>query len=533
MIFIVLVAFPVVWICYLFYQYALNVPHWDDHALKYFILNFEKTTSFNDKIKLLFAQHNEHRIVLTRLFALLVVFLKGNLDFKWLMFLGNLSLFGILVIFYKILIINKKPIISAIPLVWLLLTASLYEIFFWGMTSVQNFWVIFLALFSFYHLSYKSSKYSFLLALVTSLLALLTSGNGLLVGIIGFVILGLIKEYKLLFLWMIFNGILIFYYFFFYTQRPDSAASLHEFSLMAFMKNTIVFLGVALDSFWILPFLRVKIAIAAAIVLFTFFVVVAFKLLNKNKLVNENQNFLFLFSSTLFILGTAAIIVLSRLNYGTDILFTSKYKIYSTLFAMLLCCYFLVIQSTKTYKLTLLISMIFGILIWLNFYLIDYRNVIYTYQERIADLINWKLEAKNKGQQISNYPYQMPLSLLDNFPTNFMKDSTIIDSINEQKDYIDFVDSNFVSQNASYLLLKNNQEEFIVPTFAKVNPSKKTILKNYFVNGFTASFSKINRVSGKYQIFLIQSEENSLRMFNTGKVIDIEGVIQKEKPKNW
>lgn len=526
-------AFPIIWICQVFFQFALNVPHWDDHALKYFILNFEKSSSFTEKIKLLFAQHNEHRIVLTRLFALLVVFIKGNLDFKWLMFLGNLSLFGILGIFYKILKINKKTIFALIPLVWLLLTASLYEIYFWGMTSVQNFWVIFLALFSFYHLSYKSSKYSFSIAVLASLLALLTSGNGLLVAIIGIIILGLIKEYKLLFRWSVFNGILIFCYFFFYTQRPDSAASLHEFSLLTFLKNSIIFLGVALDSFWILPFSREIIAITAAIVLFALFVILVFKLLINNKLVGKNQNFLFLLSSTLFILGTAAIIVLSRLNYGTEVLFTSKYKIYSTLFVMLLCCYFLIIQSTKNHILTLIISTVFSVLIWLNSYLIDYRNVIYTYQERISDLTNWKLEAKNKGQQISNYPYQMPSVLLENIPTNISKDSIIIDAIQEQKEYIDFVDSDFASQGLCYLLLKNKQEEIIVPTFAKVNPSKKGILKNYFVNGFTASFSKINRVSGKYQIFLIKSDGNSLRMFDTGKVIDIEGVIQKEKPKNW
>ena len=122
---------------YIFLKYAVNIPHWDDHALKAFQVNYNKSSSFVEKIQLIFAQHNEHRIALTRLFSLLIYEIKGTIDYRWLMILGNLSLIGT---FSLLCLILKKHNCSGepfavfyfIPISFLFFGLQLHENLFGG-----------------------------------------------------------------------------------------------------------------------------------------------------------------------------------------------------------------------------------------------------------------------------------------------------------------------------------------------------------------------------------------------------------------
>src|SRR5690606_34794741 len=51
--------------------YAVNIAKWDDHVLKKTLLDAINAHGWTDYISILSVQHNEHRIFLTRLVALL------------------------------------------------------------------------------------------------------------------------------------------------------------------------------------------------------------------------------------------------------------------------------------------------------------------------------------------------------------------------------------------------------------------------------------------------------------------------------
>ena len=82
---------PVAILASLFHSYAMNVPLWDDHALKAFILTWEKNGVWSG-LKALFSQHNEHRIAFTRLVTLLIYSVQGTIQYDTMMMVGNLTL---------------------------------------------------------------------------------------------------------------------------------------------------------------------------------------------------------------------------------------------------------------------------------------------------------------------------------------------------------------------------------------------------------------------------------------------------------
>ena len=133
--------------------YATNFPHWDDYAIISFLQKYYNSNGFVEKLQLIFAQHNEHRIAFTRIVALIIYKLKGNLDFVWMIWVGNMALIGILYLFYKFLKRNALSINYLVSICFMLLQLSLYENTLWGMASVQNFWVILFVLMAIWQLA--------------------------------------------------------------------------------------------------------------------------------------------------------------------------------------------------------------------------------------------------------------------------------------------------------------------------------------------------------------------------------------------
>lgn len=72
---------------------AVNAPVWDDYdSLVDFLNDFTETNSMAGRLALVLTQHNEHSLAFLRLAAVSVFFLKGDLDFKWLCYIGNAAL---------------------------------------------------------------------------------------------------------------------------------------------------------------------------------------------------------------------------------------------------------------------------------------------------------------------------------------------------------------------------------------------------------------------------------------------------------
>lgn len=161
-------------------RYALNYPVADDYnAIIQFLCEF-RNASFGQKFSLLFSQHNEHRILFSRIVYVLFDWLPGLINMRAIIMVGNLQ---ILVSFLFFLHFIKK----ALPNTWQLpafvgslcfFDLSNWEIGYSPMGSVANYSVIMLFFASMYFYSRQTSR-AFFLAVFFHVLTFFSLGNGI------------------------------------------------------------------------------------------------------------------------------------------------------------------------------------------------------------------------------------------------------------------------------------------------------------------------------------------------------------------
>lgn len=164
-------------------RYALDYPVADDYnAIIQFLCEF-RNASVGQKVSLLFSQHNEHRILLSRIIYVVYDWLPGLINMRAIIMVGNLQ---ILVSFLFFLHFIKK----ALPNTWQLpafvgslcfFDLSNWEIGYSPMGSVANYSVIMLFFASMYFYSRQTTR-AFFLAVFFHFLTFFSLGNGIVAG---------------------------------------------------------------------------------------------------------------------------------------------------------------------------------------------------------------------------------------------------------------------------------------------------------------------------------------------------------------
>lgn len=171
---------PAVIYFYYVQQYAVNIPWQDDYgAILDFLLKY-KTAHGVDKFWLLFSQHNEHRILSSRIVYVIYYNIFGNVNFRNVIFIGDAQ-----VVFILIIIISF--IRKLLPDYWfipsLVTSFCLFDLNNWenanfAMASMQNYGVIFLFCLSLFFYT-KEKNVFILLAILVQLMVVFSSGNGI------------------------------------------------------------------------------------------------------------------------------------------------------------------------------------------------------------------------------------------------------------------------------------------------------------------------------------------------------------------
>ena len=345
------------WVCWA--HLAVNVPKWDDHALKAYLFYSEQETTFTGKIYQLFRQHNEHRIILDRFVTWLDFTVFGKLNYLHLMILGNASLLGLLGIFWAVLarvneMSSSKKITSLHylpPIAFLLFNLSSWENAFWGMAALQNFSVVLFVIGSIYVLSFTKNLPG---AVILAVLATFASGNGILIWPIGAVLLALQRRFRPLVFWGISATIIIGLYFVGYEKPTGNPPA--QGSIIDLMKGWLAFVGAAGEVFPVGNAFTVCLVSGGLLMVGGFIgaVWILFSPRINSGATDRKENyfqagrmvspplslsfapefirgnlFLFFLGSVAFLLGTAAVVAWSRVGFGLDLLITSRYKIYS------------------------------------------------------------------------------------------------------------------------------------------------------------------------------------------------------------
>jgi len=530
---------------YLLSEYAVNIPKWDDHALKAFIIEFQHADGFLLKLLTFFKQHNEHRIAFDRFFTLIVFWIHGSIEYRWLMWIGNFMLLGVLFIFFKLFQKQKISVAYFVPIPMILFQMQLWENTFWGMASLQNFGIIFLILTLIYLITSKEKNH-FSFALLVAFLATYTSGNGITVFPVCMVLLVLQRRFKELAIFGIVALFLIFLYFYQY-KFPENNPSIVGIDLIKIILGFFSFLGSVFD---LVPntIQGRKITIFGGIFLFVIGFIIAVYLFFNNKLFKKhhihNQTELFILGSILFLIGTAIVVTLSRISYGEAGLLTSRYKIYSILLVLTIYLGFLSKLNLKSTKW--IISALIFIAVCFNFLanFIHFKEVINLRNQLISFGVNWQLEELKPAFDSSLKLYNLPKLGFENnleelkqpiqkspvWRENVTKNA-LADGIVLQ--YTSLIVPQDKANNIS-IIVQSSKKTYLMPVLVLSYPLKSFVQTGkYWQNGFVSPLNYNELEKGTYQLGLLIKKG---KLFNRYYLND-SLLVNQAKPKsvktNW
>lgn len=162
-------------------HYASNVPIMDDYEMILRTILDWNHADFFGKIRVLFAQYNEHRIVFPRLVYVTYYSLFGDINFKNLILLANAQL--LVVAFVGVYFIRRLRVYwKLFAFIWMLLVFDLnsYENGSIASYGMQNWSVLMWVFLAFYFYS-RPGKW-WVAACVAQFIAVFCSGNGMIAG---------------------------------------------------------------------------------------------------------------------------------------------------------------------------------------------------------------------------------------------------------------------------------------------------------------------------------------------------------------
>lgn len=520
-----IILLPIALYFYFLSEYAINIPKWDDHALKAFIVEFQNADGIIARIQSLFKQHNEHRIAFDRFFTLIVFYLHGTIEYRWLMWIGNFTLLGILFIFYRIVKKNNISLGYFAPIPLIIFQLQLWENTFWGMAAMQNFGVVFFILGLIYLVS-SAKKSHFYLAILFAFFATYTSGNGITAFPICIVILLLQKRFRESIVFGLVSGILIFLYFFHY-QMPPSNPPMNGIGFGKIALGFLSFLGSAFD---LLPYSsgRIKLTILFGAFLFVLSGIVAIYLIFNSKLFNKrrelSQSELFILGSLMFLIGTGIVVTYTRISFGNISLLTSRYKIYSVLLTVTL--YITVISRLNLTRFSWLIFPIVGIAMLFNFItnFINFKEVVNFRNQLMSFSYNWALASSVPIDKNGLKLYESPKLPLDNHLNQLKKSvklssiwhEKIIKSVNANGVFIQnsTFKSNVNKTNSVNIVVQSDKRTYLMPTQLSNYPVPAFLRTGkYWQNGFSSDLNYNEFDNGKYYLGLVIQEGENIKQY--------------------
>lgn len=304
------------------YKYAVNIPDWDDYdAILRFLNKLVDEQDFLSKIKIIFSQHNEHRILFDRLVILGDYLIEGAVDIRVLIWVGNLVFIALFLLLAKVFRDHvSSNWLLFIPVPFLMFSVVSYENYLWAMASLQNVGVVLFSLASLYFLlrSDRLQRREFVWACLLAVLATYTSGNGLLsFGVGGLALLVRREKWSYVAIWSAVAVISVAFYFYGYkpiSGHPSPIATLYQKPDLL-ISHYFVLIGNAFDFMTLSIFLGL-----ALVVLYVQFVTKGLFL--KKRL---------LFFMLTFLMLSCCLTSLSRADFGVTQALAIRYRIYSEL----------------------------------------------------------------------------------------------------------------------------------------------------------------------------------------------------------
>ncbi|MBO0932700.1 hypothetical protein [Fibrella aquatilis] len=343
-----LLLLPVALHTWVILAYAENIPWYDDvEMFVAFIQEYFKANTLSDKVYWLLKPSNEHRILLAKLVALLTYYVTGHMNFRLMIIIANLFMYGTLVILYRIFRSMQLPVWSFVPVPFFLLQPQFFLTSTWALTGLQHQGGTFLSFLVMYNLA-KGGRNRFAGASFLQVLASLSMSNTLFGWLAGAVILWRQGHYRRLAAWAVLCAVAVFIYRYGYTYSQGTTSQ-KLFLTQPWLVIVSVF-SFAGGSFDVLPFAPFLLrGIGPTIAGIILFALIAWFLSQMRwpfqkkilTLVPQLPNAIrdnFFIGIYILLLTNAAVVGMFRIRYGYNVILISNYMLYP---ALLLCVVYL------------------------------------------------------------------------------------------------------------------------------------------------------------------------------------------------
>jgi hypothetical protein len=167
------------------YQHAINVPLADDiFDVLQVITALSQAESVTSSLDIIYAQHNEHRTLASRLVYYGVFNLFGEINFRTLIFIANLSLpilFGLLLFRVRR---HSLRYLLALPAALIIFQLRAHGVMLWSMAAFAYFYVFLYGFFTLFSL-HEVTPLKFTVAATTATLGTFTLASGQLIWLLG------------------------------------------------------------------------------------------------------------------------------------------------------------------------------------------------------------------------------------------------------------------------------------------------------------------------------------------------------------
>ena len=231
-----IVFIPAMVYFYFLNKYALDIPSQDDYvAILDFLSRWSQAHGW-DKFYGIFAFHNEHRILSSRIIYVLYYKMFGTINFRHIIFIGNTQLVFIflLLIYFIRRLLPKDWFVAALITGVALFDLNNWENTCFAMASMQNFGIVFLFLLSLFLYSLNGNLFT-VMAVAVQIVCTYSSGNGIVAS--GFIVLfnllnkSKLKSYTSIFALLIFAPL----YFHHYDPPPTGHPSRNILQVAMFL----------------------------------------------------------------------------------------------------------------------------------------------------------------------------------------------------------------------------------------------------------------------------------------------------------
>jgi hypothetical protein len=531
---------PILFFVYYVWQYTINVPFLDDNL--YYtkaVVDVNKSQSLSEAFWIFMRQHTitEHKTPVSRLVAWLLYKITGTLNFFTFAQIGNLTLFGILFLFWRFFQKHAWNIVYFLPIPFLLFQMQTFENQFWMGCAWLYYPIGLWQMVTFYFLSYQKPRY-FLYAMLSAVFVTFIFSNGMFVFFPATLLLIYQKRYKALGIMAVVAAVCLTVYFSNYKPSPIVPPA---FSIPNILTGFVLMLGSYMD---VQDFHKISPITATTVgfIIIGFLIYGGvwllrryFKFLPKESSEKESD-ILFLVASMIALCMSAGAVAYSRYTgeHGFEEMFASRYRFMSILLMCLAYLFSLLLTKGTFRKIVLATFLPLTVFLYAYSYYFWHDYNVY-YRERLVSAAfnfkyhnSWVLYPFDNDwtaqvdvvnvEAINTGVYQLPILPFTPFQEAINKDS--VEKISDLHFILEQKKDRFILKNETLdvenplkveqnIVLKSKKNTYLLPLNRQKNKSKKDLLfhGNLFWKGFETDILKNTFIPDEYTVGLLKIQD--------------------------